>query len=799
MFNYPLFLKLIRDLWQRRLTLFVLILIIAIGIGSYIGMAGVYQDLDSACKEYFHAYRLADFTLDLKRAPETVLTTLKDLPNLQRLNPRIRTAVMVNLPRGYYSGLVKPIPGVALSLPVPQKPIINDVYLYTGRWFSSPTAAEVILDQQFAKAKQLKAGDRITVRLTDKEHELLVIGTAFSPEYVLLMPPGGVVAPEPGGYAVMYLPYRMLQQSSGLTDSFNQLLGIAKDNSATALQNTMRVLGDKLTMYGVLLETGFADQPAIKVLLDELQHVQKISKFFPTLFLLIAILILNITLSRLVTEQRSVIGTLKSLGYTNVAIFWHYLFYSVIIGLIGGVVGIGVGIGLQELMLIMYRLYFQIPGLDLHLYPMIFLLGVAVSTGSAILGSISGAHRATHLSPAEAMRPPMPERTGKIFLEHFSDFWQHCSFQRKMIFRTIFRNRFRSLVTIIAAVLAMGLVFSSLSFLDAIDKIIRFSFDETQKQDITITLRDPLGKDILRTITVLPGVRTLDTQLQVPAEIRYGSHSKRLEIIGLPRNNTLFVPIDLNGRPITIIGSGLVITENLAKTMQLKVGDRIYLKPLLGERKLVNTEIAGIVTSYVGLAAYANQEWLSRLLGNSWLANSILIKLLPHASRQVFVTAASKFAPMINITDKAESKKLLMKTIDQFMLFAMLFMIFFAAVIAIGAIINTALISLDERERDVACLRVLGFTNFQVARIFFGESWALNLLGLFFGMFFGVLLAYLLSLMHTTEVMQIPTVIRPLRILEAAAIMLAFVSFSQMIIFWVIRRINWFTILNNRE
>jgi len=774
--------------------------VLAVGVSSYVGMAGVYQDLNLAKTNYYRNYHLTHFILDIKRAPETAVQQLQNISNVSRLRDRIKTQTMVTLPaNSYQTGIKMPIPGEILSLPVPKRDIINDIMLYKGKWFSDPYAHEVILDEQFAEAHHLKPGDRITVRLPDKEYKVLIVGTAYSPEYVLLIPPGSVISPEPSRFAAMYMPRKFLQQATNLNSAFNQLLGQVRDDSAIALSNTMTLLSNKLDHYGVQLQTARQDYVPVKVLHDELEGVKSISKFFPSLFLLVGILVLNVMLNRLVAQQRSIIGTLKAIGYGNAEIVWHYICYGIIIGCVGGILGILLGIWLEHGMLVMYKTYFVIPEMRVFIHPQIYCIGLAISVFSSMMGSLTGSYKAMKLDPAEAMRPPAPEKGAHIILESFSRFWLCLSFRSKMIARAIFRNRFRGLVTITASIVATALVFSSLSFLDAMDKMIDFSFEKMQHQDFNLTLRDPLGMHVMQTANIISGVKKVESQLNVPAELKNGPYHKRMNIVGLPENNKLFTPLDQKDEPIKVEKSGLVLTKTLADMLKVKTGDVILLRPLLGKREVIRVKIKNVIASYLGFAAYADQTWLSHLLGDSWVTSNILFQLYPQASEKTFIAAISQFKPMVNLSDRKKSKQLFFETMNQFMTFSMLLMIGFAGIIAIGSVVNTAMISLNERERDVASLRVLGYSNFQVGQIFFGESAVLNIVGILLGLLLGIYFTYAMSAAYSTEMFRIPIVIRPLRLFESACIMVVFVIISQSIIFRIITKMHWFDILNVRE
>lgn len=798
MVNKPLAIKMLRDLWARRGALFALILILATGISCYTGMEAIYYDMDGARDAYYNKYNLADFTLDLKRAPGAAVYPLTKLANILRLRKRIKIDAMVNLPLKSYHKIVHPIPGVVMSLPFPRRNIINNVRMVSGTWFSSAYANEILVNQQFMQTRNLRIGDRIRVRFPDEERNLLIIGTVSSPEYAFVLAPGSL-APDPGGLAIMYAPFRFLQQYTDLNGSFNQLLGVTQDKTPVAIQNTMELLAAKLDNYGVQFKTAQQDQISVKILHDELVNIKKSISFFPSMFLLVAILVLNIILGRLVKQQRTVIGTLKALGYRKSAILRHYLSFGLAIGLLGGILGLGLGYGLQSLLLIEYNKYFIIPNMHTQIYPSIMLAGIAVSVISALLGACSGAYGAMRLAPAEAMRPPTPEIGTHIFLERFKKIWQALSFQNKMVVRAICRNKLRSWITIIAAIVATALVFSALEFLDSMYKMANFSFDKIQHQDYKLALRDPLGKDILRSIAILPGVKKIEGQLIVPAKLQHGPYVKDTEITGLPKNNQLYTPVDKQARRITTDTTGVVINATLAKILHAQIGDKITVRPLIGNRTITKAKVVKIINTYLGLSVYVDQTWLSHLLGNSYVISHILFQLDNQTDESKFMAAINMIAPMIDLISTKVAKKLFMDSLNEFMLTTSIVMILFAGVIAMGAILNTSMISLSERERDVASLRVLGFTSVQTAKIFLVESVVLNCLGIFLGLFGGIAFAYYLCVTFSTEVYRMPIVIKLSRLAETALIMLFFVLTSQIIIYYVIRRLNWFEILNVKE
>lgn len=146
--NLLLLRKMLRDLWQRKGALLTLLVIMAVGVGAYVGMATVWHDLESARQAYYRQYRLADFTIDMKRMPLAELKQLQQLPNIKQLRGRIRQPVLLDLP-----GEIRPVQGVAISMPSQRRPVLNDLLLRSGHWLSADKQNEVILNHAFAKAR----------------------------------------------------------------------------------------------------------------------------------------------------------------------------------------------------------------------------------------------------------------------------------------------------------------------------------------------------------------------------------------------------------------------------------------------------------------------------------------------------------------------------------------------------------------------------------------------------------------------------------------------------------------------
>ena len=786
--------KLFRDLFARKMMISVIVLIMTVGVGFLITMTSVYRDLDGARANYYRDYRLADFSIAMKRAPESAVQSAKRIFNVSAVRGRISIPTLLELP-----GVSEPITGLALSLPGERRPILNDVLLRTGVWFSGPNKKEAILNEAFAAANGLRPGDRIKVMLLDQQHDVLVIGTAMSPEFVYMLPPDGGIAPDPARFGVIYMSEDFLQASSDQEGAYNELIGKVFDASPSALDRTLVLLEKELDPWGVPFTTPVQDQPSVRFLRDELTGLRVSSSIMPGIFLGVALLILNVLMNRLVMQQRVIVGTLKALGRSTSSIIRHYLGFGMVIGLLGAIAGSCMALVLQPLYVDLYSIYYALPFLEPHFYPDLHGLGVLVSIAFAALGTINGTLRAARLRPAEAMRPPPPEKGGRVWIENFSLLWGKLSFRWRLVTRAIFRNPFRSSVSIITTIVATALMVTSFMMVDALEYLMDYQFNALMHQDVTVALREPRGFRGPSELRSISGLSQVEPQLTIVCDFVNGARKKRIAVTGLPKQSRLFTPLDAKGQPIRIPSRGLVMTDKLARILDVEVGDTLTLRPLIGRREKVQAPIMAIVESYLGLSAYADIDYLSGLIGEDWVANALLGTTFGDEGWDRMYKELKRRPTIVGISKRERALDQMQSTFGENMGIMLGITVFFSGLIGFGSILNTALVSLSEREREVGTFRVLGYSPGEVAAILRGELVILSLIGIALGLAAGIGLSYLISTAYDTELYRFPVVIKGHRLLEAAVCMGAFMVCAQLIVRRYIGRFDWLTAVKVSE
>jgi putative ABC transport system permease protein len=789
-----LFRKLYRDLRDRKGAFLALAAIVAIGVAVYASMSSVYRDLNGARARYYATYRLPDFTVRLKRAPESSLARVAAIPGVKELRGRARLDVLL-----YPDDSTEPIPGVALSVPADREPVIARLMMKSGSRFSHTEAEEVILDDQFAEARGFKPGDRIKVLLLDKQRDLLVVGTAMSPEFVYLIPPGAGMFPDPESYGVMYLPRDLMQRACDLEGAYNELVGTTFHDAGVTPDNTLTLIEEELDAYGVANTVKSSDQPSVSVLRDELVSLKVTASVFPVIFLGVAALILNIMIGRLTSQQRTIIGTFRALGYSRSAIVFHYMGYGLVIIFIAGVVGLILGWRIQVSLLNMYKMFFALPGIKAHLHLDIQITAVIIAIVFAVVGTLKSSLSAAQMQPAEAMRPPPPERGRKVFFERIGSFWGRLSFGWKLILRSVFRNPFRSAVSLLAGIIATSLTLATICLYDGLYYMLNYHFEKVSHEDMTITTRDALGMKSVHEVAALPSVFGTEPQLSVVCDLSNGPYSKRTGVTGLTADAQLYTPLDASGNPVVIPDAGLVLTTKLAEILNVKVGDKVHLRPLIAERKTTEAPVVGVIDAFLGLSAYCHVSYLSKLLGEEWVSNTFLLSRFRDAPSGPLMSEIRRRPEVVGITHRERSMAKMTETMGQFMGVFFQITVLFAGIIAFGSVLNTALVSVSERQRDIGTFRVLGFSVGQIAKIFSSESFLLNGVGILIGLAVGIKLAGFLSTAYDTELYRFPVTIYPSRLVLVGLLIATFTALAQVAVYFMIRKLNWLEVLKIKE
>jgi len=787
--------KLLRDLRRSAGLLAAIASIIAVGITCYVALTSSYRNLSEAKARYYRKCRMADFWIDVKKVPLAELSAVSSIPGVAEIQPRIQFSATVDLEENQ-----EPITAMVISLPESRDTPLNDIVLRQGDYFTGRRAEEVIVSDSFARKHNLYPGQWVHVLLNNRRQRLFIVGTAISSEFVYMLGPGAIL-PDPEHFGVFYVRQRFAEEVFDFHGAANQIVGRlapeVRDQPDPVLEQAEIVLEP----YGVFHATPQRLQMSNQFLSSEIEGLGNIALIVPTVFLVVAALVLNVLMTRLARRQRTTIGTLKALGFTNWQVGSHFLKQGMSVGIIGGVAGCALGYLSSVGMTLVYQRFFEFPNLASGFYWQTHASGIAISILCSLAGSYLGARSVLRLGAAEAMRPEPPRRGGAIWLERFKRLWGMLSAPWRLALRTVIRHKLRSSAGMFAAAMGAGLLCTGFLMRQGQVFLIDFQFYKVARSDVDIVFHDELGRDALDEAARLPGVDWAEPQFGLACTFVNGPYRRKGGVTGLAPDARLTIPRDTKGRPIPMPASGLVLSRRLADILHAEPGDTITLEPIVGERRPAQATVAQVADSYLGVTAYADIHYLSRLMNEEFVTTGVQLALDGDPKHQAQLYRQLRDTPAVaSVTARHDLIEQITDTLlkHQFIFIGLL--ITFSGVVFFGSIVNSSMVNLAERQREVATFLALGYDKWRIGNMFLRESLLINVTGALLGLPVGYGLMVVTAWSYReNDLIRFPVVPSAWIYLATLALALAFTFMAHAVVQWNIHRMNYLEALNVKE
>jgi putative ABC transport system permease protein len=741
--------KLVRDLWGMKGQALAIAAVVAAGVTMFVTYLSNFDSLRRTQAAYYDRYRFGDVFANCKRAPLRLEERLAAIPGVAAVDLRVVADVTLDVP-----GFDEPATGRLISIPADRRPRLNDVFLRRGRWIEPGRSDEVLVNEAFANAHRLGPGDGVGAIINGRRRTLRIVGLALSPEYIYIIPPGELI-PDDKRFGVFWMERKALASAFDMEGGFDDVS--LKLMPGASWQEAVTRVDRILDPYGGLGAIPRKLQISHWTVDNELSQLQNFGFLVPAIFLGVAAFLLNVAMTRALAIQRPQIAALKALGYSNAAIAWHYVKWALLIAALGGLVGVAAGAWLGSGMIAMYNEFFRFPILLYRLSVGVAVAGVAISLGAAALGAVFAVRRAVAIPPAEAMRPEPPAHYRTSLVEHprLQGFLTHAT---RMVLRNLERQPFRAFATVVGIAFAVGILLFGFVFLDAMDHLADVQFTLVQRQDVAVSFVEPVSSRALGEVRSLPGVLYAEPSRMVPARLRFGHRYRNLALSGLPPQAQLNRVVDVSGRVVALPPDGLVISKVLGEALAVKPGDRVTIEVLEGERPVREAVVAALVNDYMGVSAYMRIDALHRLMREGGSLSGAYLMVDPAAIETLY--RRLKALPAVaGVAITAAALASFRDIMAQNFEIITLFNVVFAGIIAFGVVYNAARISLSERSRELASLRVLGFSIAEISLILVGELALLTLAALPFGALVGWGLSELVLQTLNSEVYRIPLVI----------------------------------------
>ncbi len=781
--------KLLRDLRHIWTQVLAVALVMAAGVATILIAIGAHRSLDGTRNVYYERYRFADVFTSATRAPVSVVERILRIPGVSIAEGRIVKPVLLDI-----EGMSEPASGLAISLPPGRQPHLNALFMRSGRLPKADAGFEVVISESFAEAHRFTAGSKFKALLNGRKRELKVTGIALSPEYIYALGPGEFL-PDDRRFGVLWMAEETMEAAFDLDGAINNVtIKLLKGASQPAV---IAAVDRLLARYGGLGAYGRKDQASHEFLDSELQELEAMRNVLPPIFMIVTAFLVNMIMSRIIALEREQIGLLKAVGYSRSGIAWHYIKFVLCISAVGIMIGYGLGQWLGRGLTRIYAEFFRYPFLIFDSSTDIFLAAAAISATAGLAGASGSVWQAATLPAAVAMRPPAPVAYSSLFSRHLKVITAFNQVTR-MTLRHMVRKPLRAGGTLLGIALSLSVLISSLFAFDSIDFMIDTLYFRTDRQHATLSFADDRHPRALQEAAHLPGVMRAEPARAIPARIRNGNKSRRIAVIGKPRNADMSLVVDLDIRPVKLPRQGLVISDKLASLLDATTGQYVTLELLDGKRRSVEVIVSAKVRSYIGLLAAMDLDALNEIAGDGPRISSVSLAIDTNRTDALYEKV--KALPAVaSITLQRVSLALFRDTLAQNIAMMMTVYTSLGVIIAFGVAYNSARIQLSERARELASLRVLGFTRQEVARILLNELAILTALALPLGWLGGYGLAWLTAQGLDTEVHRIPFIIDRDTYAWASVVLVAAVAVSALIVRLRINKLDLIAVLKTRD
>ncbi len=742
-------LKLFRELGETKGQSLAIGVVIASGVAVFVMSLNTLGFLTETRDAYYDRYRFADLFASVSRAPVQLTERIAEIPGIADVQTRIVANVTLDVP-----GLDEPAVGHLVSLPDDNQPTLNKLYLRRGRLPEADREGEVLISDAFFEANKLKLGDSIDAILNGRLQPLTIVGVALSPEFVLQVQAGEML-PDDQRYGIFWMARRQLEAAFDMDGAFNDVT-IRLLRGANQ-QDVIDFLDRILKPYGAAGAYGRDLQVSARFLSDEIRGLKATGMVAPIMFLAVAAFLMNIVLTRRIATHRSIIAALKAFGYTNSEIAIHYMKSSLLVAIAGAVLGVLVGQWMATQLTELYAEFYRFPSFVYRPDWRIMLLAVMVSLFSATVGSLRAVGSAVSMLPAEAMRPAAPATYHRTLLEvlGLSSFIPVAG---RMVLRGLQRRPISAIFSSIGIAFAVAVLLVSSFIDDAINHVIEFEYYLSEREDIQVSFVENTSPAARHELRHLSGVERVEPYRAVPVDLRNGHLSHRTSILGLNQTRDLFRLLNTDAKPVSLPESGVVISDILGDLLDVKLGDALTVEVLDGAKPTHVVPIVGVVPRYTGANAYMDRHYLNQLLRETDAISGAYLAV--DSAEQLNLYHQLKRMPQVaSVSVKAAKIEKFRDTIQENQNVMQSFTAFFAAVIAVGVVYNTARVSLDEQSRELATLRVIGMTRGEVSSILLGELAVLTLVAIPIGWLIGYGFCFAMAEGFSSETIRIPVVI----------------------------------------
>ncbi|WFA08565.1 ABC transporter permease [Tissierella sp. Yu-01] len=777
--------KLIRSVKSSKGQFISITIMIILALTIYVTLGMVGDNLYSSIFDYYEITNFGDVFVEVSRIPKAAIDKLTSIEGVDMAQGRISGDVPLRVEDVSEKVNVRV---VSLS---DEESRINNLFTLDGEELGERERTTVVL-QQFFDGRDMQLGEILTPYIGGKEYPIEVVGVVASPEYIYLMENEQTLLPAPDKFGVIYVSEEFAQMALGYQGSYNEIMIKIDDEHLNRIDSIIDEIEDELDRYGVRRITKREDQLSHSMMMQEVESLEAMSGAVTFIFLMVAAVIINIMLSRMVKKDRTSIGVMKAIGYTNMDIIMHYAKYSISMGLIGSLIGILLSIPLSKAYVELFILYMNVPMFGMKIYYAYFAYGILLTSVFCIISGFIGARNVLKITPAESMRPEAPKSGKRIWLEKVKSIWKRISFSWKMVIRNIFRTKRRAAFLVIGIALTYAITIVPVYMSSIFNLMFDLQYGQFQTMDYNIDFASPMNKNAILEVSQLIDFEHIEPKAEIPLELSRGWRKETTSVIALAGNTKLYNFKDQSGMGIQLSKDGIFLSQILANSLDVQVGDEIIIKSYFSDKDDKTIKVKGIIEQYLGSNAYMDIDQMYDVIDERDLVTGVLIN-----SEDEVVTKLKDVKNIRQIQSLQDMKNSLLEFMDM-IIASMSVMMLFGGVLGFAIVYNITTVSINERIMEFSSLRVLGFDKNQIYRLVTRENGLMTIFGILLGIPLGYGMCVGLSSAVSTEIYSIPTMISPGTYIISAIATIVFVTVAQLATIRKIHNINFMEALKNR-
>lgn len=814
-----------KEIINTRKRFLSILLIVLLGVGFFAGIRAVSPDMKKTADMYFDENKMMDIEVI-----STMGLTDDDVKEIQDLQD-------VKIVEGTYSkDVLTKVDEEEVVLKIHTlSDNINCVKLQQGEM--PKNEEECVVEESFLNSTNKKIGDTIILEAKDtlagpnlKNKEIKIVGSIRSPLYIsrergstklasgkinyyIYVPQSEIISQI---YTEIYVRVKDADKLDTFSDEYedkvkkvkSDIENIAKERTKSEYER-LKVKSDWYVLDRNQ-NTGYASYS------QDSERIANIGKVFPVVFFVIAALISLTSMTRMVEEQRVQIGTLKALGYTKVQIALKYIIYAVLATLIGGIIGMLLGFRiLPEIIYNMYAMMYSMKDVFLEFNTGIAITGLGLALICTVGATITACYKELNLQPASLMRPKSPKAGKRVLLEKISWLWSKLKFTQKVTIRNVFRYKKRVSMTIIGILGCTALMVAGFGLRESVSNMIPSQYGEVFLYDMSITLKNEQTSDeIQKHIDEVCNIKTNDKDNDVTDAMAFNMQAVEILNKETKQDIQLIVPkktemisdyIILENRvskeKYSLSDNGVVITEKLAKLLDIKQGDKITIKN--SNDKQAEVEVKGITRNYLMHYMYISPEYYESIFGEKVKYNTILLKEQSEVrkSEESENKLGKKILENSNIskvTFMSQTKSIFDEVMDN-MTFVVWVLIISAGLLAFVVLYNLANVNISERIRELATIKVLGFYDKEVYDYVGRETTILTIIGILLGLIAGYFLEMFILKTCELDILMFDTRISIWSYVYSASLTILFTLIVSVVTYFALKKIDMIESLKSVE